>query len=74
MRRRSLSRTPSDGAILMKGWILNTVIVIFLFAIILLYIILIVSILMVHIILFLWSLSIPIHLSKRKSHNNNLDK
>ena len=74
MRRRSLSGTPSDGAVPMEGWILGTVEAIFPFAIVLLCIMLIVSILMVHIILFLWSLSTPIHLSKRKSHNNNLDE
>ena len=65
-----MSGTLNDSAVLMEGWILGTVVVIFLFAIVLLYIMLIVSILMIHIILFLWSLSTLIHLSRRKSHDN----
>ena len=65
-----MSETPSDSAMLMEGWILGIVVVIFSFAIVLLCIMLIVSILIVHIIPFLWSPSTLIHLSRRKSHDN----
>ena len=64
-----MSGIPSDGTVPMEGWILGTVVVILPFAIILLCIMLIVSIFMVHIILFLWSLSTLICLSRKKSYN-----